>query len=101
MLALLQKKFIVFHASAIWLANPRAIAASIIRKFPTIQSIEASRELPHTLTLQVSEYSGWGVLCHGEPEECFWIDRAGIAFDRAPGFSGLIVPKIRDMRSRE
>jgi hypothetical protein len=98
---LLQKKFYVLPGNVIWFLSPDAIAAGLMQTFPTIKSVVVKRRYPRTLEVHITEYNGWGILCHGEPEECFWIDRAGVAFDRAPGFSGIIVPKILDKRERE
>ncbi|MEK7576106.1 MAG: FtsQ-type POTRA domain-containing protein [Patescibacteria group bacterium] len=98
---LLQKKFFVLPANVIWLVSPDALAIALTRTFPTLKSVRIVRKYPRSLEVRAVEFAGWGVLCHGEPEECFWIDRGGVAFDHAPGFSGIIVPKIRDKRERE
>lgn len=73
----------------------------IISSFPTIRDAVITRSFPRTLLIDLKEYDVWGVLCHGEPEKCFWIDRNGTAFDNAPEFSGVIVPKIHDNRIQE
>lgn len=100
--ALFSQKILFFiPANAIWLVDTAALARDLETEFPTIERATVNKSWPKGIDVVIQEYSGWGVLCHGDPEECFWIDRAGVAFDHAPGFSGLIVPKIRDLRNRE
>lgn len=91
--------FFPWHRS-LWLLPAGSLKADLAGAFPTIKEISIMRTFPNILRVRVQEYDAWGVLCQNEPEECFWIDRAGIAFQPAPAFSGLIVPKIIDQRQR-
>ena len=96
-----QKKLLVIPTNVIWLISPSDLALDLTHTFSTLKSVIIKRKFPRSLEITAVEFAGWGVLCHGEPEECFWIDQGGVAFDHAPGFSGVIVPKIRDNRDRE
>lgn len=98
---LLQKRFVLLSERSYWLLNDDALATGLEASFSQIRRASVKKSFPSTLSVVVEEYNGWGVLCRGDPEECFWIDAAGIAFERAPGFSGLIVPKVRDERAME
>ncbi len=84
-----------------WLFSATALTADLLVSFPTLKEVTIDRDFPRGIHVSVVEYAAWGVLCQGEPEKCFWIDRAGVAFATAPQFSGLIVPKIRTLSDRE
>lgn len=94
------KKYLVIPSDKLWMVSQDALAAGLKASFPVVKDVVVTKKYPETLRIDFTEYDAWGVLCHGSPEECFWIDQQGSAFDYAPGFSGTIVPKIRDERSR-
>lgn len=96
-----EKKWYVMPQDRIWSVPAASLAAGMKSSFPTLKEVAVSKEYPHTLDIHIEEYDGWGVLCQGTPENCFWIDQQGVAFDGAQGFSGTIVPKIRDERNRQ
>ncbi len=96
-----QKKFGIIPVRSYWTLSRGDLAAGLASAFPTIERVDISKEFPHALKIIIKEYAGWGVLCHANAGGCFWIDRAGVAFEPAPdGFSGAIVPKITDERER-
>jgi len=96
---LTQKKFGIVPVRSYWMLSRDDLAAGLASAFPTIERADVTTEFPQTLKVNVQEYAGWGVLCRTNDEGCFWIDRAGVAFESAPaGFSGSIVPKITDER---
>lgn len=88
----------VIPRRTMWYLGEENLAANIKAAFPTVREIHFERDFPQALTIRVEEYDAWGVMCRGIPEECFWIDRGGVAFESAPGFTGLVVPKVRDER---
>ena len=96
-----QKRFIFFSERMYWFLDGDALAIGLKAAFSQIRQVSVKKDFPTGLVIAVDEYDGWGVLCRGNPEECLWIDYEGVAFEPAPGFSGLIVPKIRDERARE
>jgi cell division septal protein FtsQ len=98
---LAEHDYYILPHSSVWFARSGELEGRILAALPTIKVAKASKEYPHTLKILVEEYDGWGVICRGEGTECYWIDRAGVSFDLAPEFTGLIVPKVRDMRERE
>jgi hypothetical protein len=96
-----QKKWGILPVRSYWMLSRKDLAAGLASAFPTIEYAEVTTEFPRALKVAVKEYAGWGVLCRTSEEGCFWIDRAGVAFESAPaGFSGVIVPKITDERDR-
>ncbi|MEK7649976.1 MAG: FtsQ-type POTRA domain-containing protein [Patescibacteria group bacterium] len=96
-----QKKWGIIPVRSYWLLSRSDLSQGLASAFPTIEHAEVVKEFPHALKVSVKEYAGWGVLCRTNADECFWIDRAGVAFEPAPaGFSGIIVPKITDERDR-
>ncbi|MSR76157.1 MAG: FtsQ-type POTRA domain-containing protein [Candidatus Ryanbacteria bacterium] len=96
-----QKKWGILPVRSYWLLSRDKLASGLASAFPTIERAEVATEFPRALKVTIKEYSGWGVLCRTSDEGCFWIDRAGVAFEAAPaGFSGTIVPKITDERER-
>lgn len=95
-----QKILFFIPKNYIWLTSSKDLMAGLKLSFSAIKDVRVEKDFPDGLAITIHEYDAWGVLCHGSPEECFWIDQEGIAFDNAPGFSGIIVPKIRDERVR-
>lgn len=95
-----EKSLYVVPHKVLWLASIGDIAARLKTSLPTVKEVSIVKEYPDELIFDFKEYDGWGVLCSGDPEKCFWIDRGGVAFSSASEFSGIIVPKIRDMRER-
>jgi hypothetical protein len=96
-----EKSWYVLPHKVLWLASVGDISARLKTSLPTVKDIYVTKKYPDELTFDFKEYDGWGVLCHGDPEQCFWIDRSGVAFSPASEFSGIIIPKIRDMRERD
>ena len=97
---LLEQKYLyILPKNFIWTVDKAGMARDLKKSFPSIKDIEVRRKFFRTITISFREYEQWGVLCHREPEECFWVDRDGALFESAPSFSGLIVPKIKDKRS--
>ncbi|MEK7631104.1 MAG: FtsQ-type POTRA domain-containing protein [Patescibacteria group bacterium] len=98
---LTQKKWGILPVRSYWMLSRGDLASGLASAFPTIEHANVTTNFPHALKVSVKEYAGWGVLCRTNEEGCFWIDRAGVAFEPAPaGFSGAIVPKITDERER-
>ena len=97
---LTEKALYVIPQDIMWMSK-YGLASIIKSHSPVIKDVHITRSWPHELAVEVVEYSGWGVLCQGLPEDCYWIDRAGVAFQSAPDFAGTIVPKITDERDRE
>ncbi len=96
-----QKKWGILPMRSYWMLSRGDLSAGLALAFPTIERVDVITEFPRALRVAIKEYSGWGILCRTNEEGCFWIDRAGIAFEPAPtGFSGAIVPKITDERDR-
>lgn len=101
---LLKKRFFLLPHDVLWALPAGELKTFLITSFPTIKEVDIRKNFPNGLELYLTEYDAWGVLCRppaGGSEECFWINRGGVAFERAPEFSGVIVPKIRDERSRD
>ena len=92
------KRFLYPWRKPLWLLSAQDLTKEMKSLFPVIKEVVVSRAWPDSLKITFEEYDAWGVLCQGEPETCYWIDRAGVVFESAPAFSGLIVPKIRDQR---
>ncbi len=96
---LLREKYLaVLPKNFIWTVDADGIARGLKDSISGFKAIEVRRKFFHTIVVTIHEYEPWGVLCHKEPEECFWVDREGVLFESAPTFSGLIVPKIFDKR---
>lgn len=96
-----EKSWYVVPHKVLWLASVGDITARLKTSLSTVKDISIAKEYPDKLIFDFKEYDGWGVLCHGDPEQCSWIDRSGVAFSHASEFSGIIIPKIRDMRERD
>lgn len=52
------------------------------------------RSLDETLEITLKDRVEFGIWCQGEPRECYYFDKSGLAFAAAPGGTGGILPSF-------
>lgn len=72
-------------SKSIFLANSKTITDDILNKIPQIEIVKASKKFPSTIQLEVKEREPSAVFCNSSEEECFYLDKNGIAFERIWG----------------
>jgi len=70
----------------IFLVNLKEIKKGVLEEFPRVEQIKIKRRLPDKISVEIEERRPVAVFCSSEQEnDCFLIDREGIAFDRPEG----------------
>jgi len=69
-----------FPKENIFLANMAGIESDILKRFPEIAELKINRNFPDALEVEVKERQAVLVWCK---EECFLIDKTGLAFEKA------------------
>lgn len=72
---------IVFPTQTIFLVNLSEIEKQILDEFPQIERAKLKRKFPNSLILEVKERTPLAIFCQ-DSENCFKIDKQGIAFER-------------------
>ncbi|MEK7135106.1 MAG: FtsQ-type POTRA domain-containing protein, partial [Patescibacteria group bacterium] len=66
------------------------VAASLMKEFPRLASVELNVEGENTLRILVTEREPYALFCPPVGEKCFFLDKEGFVFDEAPDFSGVV-----------
>ena len=91
-LSTINKKIIAFgpfnvSSDSILLANTSDINEKILKKFPIIEKTTINKNLPQTLSLDITERKPLGVFCDSDQnttKNCFLIDDNGVIFEPSP-----------------
>lgn len=84
--------------------NPSYLKQSIRDFFPRIEEISITKNLPDVIRLKVKERILWGIFCVVDSEtqkkeaparQCAYMDKTGFAYEGAPLFFGILIPKIK------
>jgi len=80
---------------SIFLVDLQKIDKEILDKFPVIESIKTSKNLPQTLAVDVAERKAVGIYCplaSSEQPRCFLIDQNGVVFEPEDNLQqGLVI----------
>lgn len=63
------------------------VAASLMKEFPRLASVELNVERENTLRVLVTEREPYALYCM---DVCYFLDEHGFIFDTAPDFSGVV-----------
>lgn len=75
--------------------NKDGIIKKLKEKFPRIEKVKISKDFPDKLMIEVSERNFFGILCErGEEQNCFLLDKEGVAYEEAPKSTGRLIPKV-------
>lgn len=73
------KKILFFSSKSIFLVDLGKIHKVLLEEFPEIDNINLKRKFPNTLKIEVKERGPVAIFC--QDENCFFIDRKGVAFE--------------------
>lgn len=96
---LFKKILVFFNQNNLFLATGSKLRGIIISDFPRILSIEINKNIfEKTIGLEIVERKEAGIFCSGE---CYYIDKDGVIFEKAPQTSGTLILTIKDNSERE
>jgi len=83
----------------LFLATENKLRAILIKDFPRILSLEIHKNIfEKTIDLEIVERKEAGIFCRGE---CYYIDKDGVIFEKAPQTSGTLILTIKDNSEKE
>lgn len=106
-------RFMVIPRDSYFIVSSESLEAYLKRAFPRIASVAVAKKIGEPLDLSFTERTLWGILCAREKgdadledsdadtvsreqqkESCFYIDRAGYAFEDVSSFAGSLFPVL-------
>src|SRR3989344_1950689 len=79
--------------------NPKPVKEAILARFPVIKAIEISKDLPHKITLNITERTVLGTWCLNN--SCHYFDEEGVLWGKALKSSGSLLLNVEDLRPNE
>jgi hypothetical protein len=84
----------------IFLTTTKTIKNQLLQKFPGILDLKISKNVfNRKLEINIQERESVGIFCTAD--ECFYFDKNGIAFEKAPNTSGSLIDLIKDYSQKE
>ena len=91
---LVGKHLWIFPKSSIFLINEQWFEHSLQEAFPRIETIVVKRDSFHGLKIVIKEFEALYLWCSHSDEDCYFMDKQGVVYSKAPVFSGTAYPKI-------
>lgn len=92
-------RWLVIPRASFFLADGSLVARDLEYNFPSIRSVNVSREFPATLRVDIAERDFWGIYCNGLESSstpvCAFMDLSGFAYARSPEPRGVLVRIVR------
>jgi len=85
----IKKSFLFLNSKSIFLINSGEINKSLLEKFPEVSEIDLKRKFPDILIVEIKERVPIGIWC--QEQDCFYIDKEGIVFEKSPSEDKLII----------
>jgi cell division septal protein FtsQ len=96
------KYFYIISKDNIVIFSKEGLKKEIMKVFPRVKEIMVDEKLPDSLLITIKERESKALLCQTDKsEDCYYIDKDGFVFERAPSFSGNIYLKFYDNRNQE
>lgn len=96
---LLERK-IIRETKSLFLVNVKEIEKKIIKEFPELEIVNLKRKLPGILIVEAEERRKVLMLCQSLnrsiSDDCFSVDKEGVAFERTNGKEGILVYVEKD-----
>jgi len=94
-----EKFLIFFDKNNMFLATTSKLKEIIFKDFPRILLLKINKNIfEKTINLEIVERKEAGIFCRGE---CYYIDKDGVIFEKAPQTSGTLILAIKDNSARE
>lgn len=85
-----KRRALIFPGDSVIFYDRQSIKDSLMERFSRIEEVDLSKN-GHTLVVKIKEYEGSYLWCGTEENmegNCFFLDKTGHLFDKAPYFSG-------------
>jgi len=81
--------------------SPSSLEAFLLKQYPLLSTVHSHLDiLDHSLSLNCSRREIEFRWCVGE-KQCYFVDKEGIAFQKAPEISGSLMKTVRDERGKK
>ncbi|MBP6857833.1 MAG: hypothetical protein KBC11_01425 [Candidatus Pacebacteria bacterium] len=84
----------IFPKSSIFLINERSIKEKVKNNFSRIETINIKRADFHSIKVDIKEFQAEFLWCGKNQEDCYFMDKQGFVYSKAPVFSGTAYSKI-------
>lgn len=92
---LLGKNLWILPKTSIFLINEAYLKKVVQENFSRIEEISISRNSFHSLLIEIKEFDALYLWCNKmAQEDCYFMDREGFVYSKAPVFSGTAYPKV-------
>ncbi len=95
--ALATREYFIIPKDHLLFFPKNEIYALLQNKF-RVRAFKLEKDFPSTIKIEVTERETWAVWCSADATKCLLLDKDGLAFESATGFSGSAILKIVDAR---
>ncbi len=96
------KIFMVFPRATLLTYGKRNLSRTLMSAFPVAGNVDLAFSWPNTLKVNVTEREPFSIWCDGAPKEvCYFTDKSGFIYDKAPVFSSPIYVSFRTVLDGE
>ena len=85
----------------IFILSKNRVKSGLAATFPTITDINIKKELFHGLIVNFKKRIQIGIWCQSQADKCYYFDKEGIVFKKAPQTEGALILKIKDFEKKE
>ena len=86
----------------IFLTTTKSVKSQLLQKFPEIMDLKISKNIFNKkLEINIQERESIGIFCETSKDMCFYFDKNGIVFEKAPDTSGGLIDLIKDYSQKE
>ncbi|MDP2945985.1 MAG: hypothetical protein Q8N61_00835, partial [bacterium] len=85
----------------IFILSKNRVKSGLAATFPTITDIRIKKEPFHGLIVNFEKRIQIGIWCQPQADNCYYFDKEGIVFKKAPQTEGALILKIEDFEKKE
>lgn len=83
-----------FPRTSVLLVNDKAIERDLKKRFSRIETISVRRTNLHSMVITLKEFEAVYLWCTKVEDDCYFMDKQGVVYSKAPVFSGTAYPKV-------
>jgi hypothetical protein len=91
---LLGKWLWIFPRTSVLLINDKAIEKDLKKQFSRIETVSVKRTNLHSMVINLKEFDAVYLWCTKVEDDCYFMDKQGVVYSKAPVFSGTAYPKV-------
>ncbi len=84
-----------------FILSKNQLRSELIAAFPDITNINIAKEAFHNLIINFEKRIQIGIWCQPQADNCYYFDKEGIIFKKAPQTEGGLILKVKDFQKRE